>query len=285
MPNCKMLSYGVHVVPEVYFFLELTGISIDKINRNLEELAKQIYDYWFVQFDFPNEDGKPYKSSGGKMVWNELLKREIPVGWEVKRLGECLNHINTGLNPRDNFKLGNGTIKYITVKNLTIEGEIDFSGCDLIDEDAYKLVHERSKIMEGDILFASISPLGRCYIIQEQPKEWDINESVFSIRPNKEIVSTEYLYIFFTSEWFIKKSEKEATGSIFAGIRIATLNAMPILIPNIKILKNFSERIEFIFLQKEKNVQEFQQLTSLRDTLLPLLMNGQVTLNSCLSHD
>ena len=217
------------------------------------------------------------------MVWNDVLKRDIPDGWEVKKLNTCLKHINTGLNPRDNFILGNGNIKYITVKNLTSDGTIDFSGCDLINENARKIVHERSKISKGDILFASISPLGRCYIIQDEPEEWDINESVFSIRPNQKIITTEYLYCYLTSEWFIKKSEKEATGSIFAGIRMAALNAMTIIVPNENVLKGFSSVLKTIFEQKEKLFNEIQHLTKLRDNLLPLLMNGQVTLNSYLS--
>jgi len=236
-----------------------------------------------VQFDFPNEEGKTYKSSGGKMVFNPILKKEIPYNWEVKKLSSCLKHINTGLNPRDNFVLGNGNIKYITVKNLTTDGTIDFSGCDLIDENARIIVHERSKISKGDILFASISPLGRCYIIQEQPEKWDINESVFSIRPDQKIITSEYLYCYLTSEWFMKKAEKEATGSIFAGIRMAALNSMAITVPDEKVLKRFSSILKPIFEQKDKLFNEIQHLTKLRDELLPLLMNGQVTLNSCLS--
>lgn len=252
-------------------------ISINReINRNLEELAKQIYDYWFVQFDFPNEAGKPYKTSGGKMTFNTILKREIPEGWYVTKLCSCIKHINTGLNPRDNFILGNGKIKYITVKNLTTDGIIDFSGCDLINEKARVRVHERSQITKDDILFASISPLGRCYIIQETPEDWDINESVFSIRPDQNIISPEYLYCYLTSEWFMKKAEKEATGSIFAGIRIAALNAMPIIVPDKNIIKAFSSVLRPIFEEKEKLFNEIQYLVMLRDELLPMLMNGQV---------
>lgn len=161
---------------------------------NLEQMAKCLYDYWFVQFDFPNENGKPYKSSGGKMVYNAELKIEIPAGWKVTSLKDCISHINTGLNPRDNFKLGNGTIKYITVKNLTENGNIDFSNCDIIDENARELVHNRSEISIGDILFASICPLGRCCLIRTEPKTWDINESVFSIRPNSEKITSQFLY-------------------------------------------------------------------------------------------
>lgn len=166
----------------------------NRINFELEAMAKTIYDYWFLQFEFPNEEGKPYKSSGGKMVWNDELKREIPEGWEVKKIKDCITHIKTGLNPRDNFKLGMGDIKYITVKNITTSGSIDFSKCDIIDDKAKEIVHNRSDISKGDILFASIAPLGRCYLIQEEPEKWDINESVFSIRPDYKIVSSEFLY-------------------------------------------------------------------------------------------
>lgn len=253
-----------------------TKIELNKkINRELETMAKELYDYWFVQFDFPNAQGKPYKSSGGKMVWNKTLKREIPEGWEVKKLGDCLEHINTGLNPRDNFKLGNGNIKYVTVKNIAMDGSIDFSGCDYVNEEARKMIHARSKISKGDILFASISPLGRCFILHEEPKDWDINESVFSIRP-RSIINSEYLYEYFGSEWFIKKSEKVATGSIFSGIRIQVLTSLPILIPDKSIIGDLSTKLSNLLCQKEKFSQENMILTNLRNQLLPLLMNGQV---------
>lgn len=247
-----------------------------KINSELESMAKTIYDYWFLQFEFPNEEGKPYKSSGGKMVWNEELGREIPEGWEVYKVKDCTKHINTGLNPRDNFKLGNGNIKYITVKNITTDGTIDFSGCDVIDEAARSVVHKRSQVSKGDILFASIAPLGRCIIVQEEPDNWDINESVFSIRPNTQRVCTEYLYMFFMSDYFVKKAEHSSTGSVFNGIRISTLEEMNILIPNEVIMKNFMLKTQNIFYMKYKNEKENQNLVSLRDFLLPLLMNGQV---------
>ena len=248
----------------------------NKINAELEYMAKTLYDYWFLQFEFPNEEGKPYKSSGGKMVWNEELKREIPEGWEVQTVKKCIHHINTGLNPRDNFKLGNGHIKYITVKNLTVNGTIDFSNCDQIDEEARKIVHKRSDVSRGDILFASIAPLGRCVIVQENPRDWDINESVFCIRPNLNKVSTELLYMFFMSDYFVKKAEHSSTGSVFNGIRISTLEEMLILIPTKSIKDKFTDTVKNIFAKKYQNEKENQEIISIRDFLLPLLMNGQV---------
>lgn len=244
---------------------------------DLETMAKLLYDYWFVQFDFPDENGKPYKSSGGKMVWNEQLKREIPVRWSVASFGDWIESINTGLNPRDNFVLNTGgTIKYLTVKNLTKEGTIDFSSCDYVDESARTIIHRRSDIQIGDVLFASIAPLGRCYIIMSPPTDWDINESVFSIRPNKENMTSSFLYMSFTNDSFIKKAEGSSTGSVFKGIRIATLQGMQTLLPPKSILDRFDEQVKPLFVRKALAIEENQQLSSLRDFLLPMLMNGQV---------
>ena len=251
----------------------------NKINQELEQMAKIIYDYWFVQFDFPDEKGRPYKSANGKMVYNEVLKREIPDGWEVKPLKYLIKHINTGLNPRDNFILGNGNIKYITVKNITENNLLDFKNCDTIDEIARNKVHNRSDIQVGDILFASITPLGRCYLIQESPIGWDINESVFSIRPNLIEISSEYLLMCLTSKYFTKKASNSSTGSIFSGIRIKTLENMSILIPPQNILKTFTKKLNQLLKRKNICFKENIDLEKVRDFLLPLLMNGQITVN------
>lgn len=248
----------------------------NRINRELESMAKTIYDYWFLQFEFPNENGKPYKSSGGKMVWNDELKREIPEEWKTCKVRDCIAHINTGLNPRDNFVLGNGAIKYITVKNITTDGKLDFLNCDTIDENAKKIIHRRSDISKGDILFASIAPLGRCFLIQEEPVNWDINESVFSIRPNYNNMTSEYLYMFFMSPYFIKNAEHNSIGSVFNGIRISTLENMLIIIPPDKIMNQFKDSVHHILFARNHRELESIELEALRNFLLPLLMNGQV---------
>lgn len=249
-----------------------------KMNQKLERMAKRLYDYWFVQYDFPDKNGHPYKTTGGPMTYNPTLKREIPVGWEVKTLKECIKHINTGLNPRDNFVLGNGDIKYVTVKNLTMEGNIDFSGCDFIDEDALKKVHKRSDIAKGDVLYASICPLGRSYLINKDPVGWDINESVFSIRPNLDVISSEFLSVFLKDSAVVEKASKMATGSIFKGIRIKELENMILAVPVKDVMEKFSKQIKNLIELEHKNTEQIAHLTTLRDKLLPLLMNGQVTL-------
>lgn len=246
-----------------------------QICAKLEETARKIYNYWFVQFDFPDKEGKPYKSSGGEMVYNSQLKREIPKGWELKPLKECISHINTGLNPRDNFVFGGG-IKYITVKNLTTTGEIDFSGCDYIDETAREKVHRRSQIAKGDILYASICPLGRTFLITSEPKGWDINESVFSIRPNINVVSSIYLNLLLKDDYYIRKLTQNSTGSIFQGIRIHELEKTLVLVPSIEVVRAFSENVEPLIMAQAGRDSENLSLISQRDKLLPILMNGQV---------
>ena len=249
------------------------------INDNLEQQAKLLYDYWFTQFDFPDENGKPYRSSGGKMVWNEQLKMEIPFSWICSKMENAIEAVRTGLNPRNNFQLGNGNIQYITVKNLCLNGSLDFSGCDTIDEQARQIVHRRSDIQRDDILFASIAPLGRCYLIQENPTNWDINESVFSIRYNSSVLTAEYLYMNLQSETFVKRATACSTGSIFKGIRINSLMDSEIILPPLSVTKEFSKEIKPLFaLQKELD-RETHTLIQLRDWLLPMLMNGQATIS------
>ena len=247
-----------------------------EINDYLEEMAKTIYDYWFVQYDFPNENNKPYKASGGKMV--NADGHIIPEGWTFCKVQDIISNICTGLNPRDNFKLGTGDIKYITVKNLTTNGTLDFTGCDTIDEFARAIVHNRSDIQIGDILFASIAPLGRCYLIQSEPTDWDINESVFSIRANTDIVTPAFLYLYFMSDAFIKHATSSSTGSIFKGIRINTLLETELCVPPLSVILKFEDWLASTFPLKSKNYEEIQKLSNLRDWLLPMLMNGQATI-------
>ncbi len=262
---------------DCYFNLCESIENNNAICADLEAMAKLLYDYWFIQFDFPDRNGKPYKSSGGKMVWNEQLKREIPEGWAATPFGKCISSISTGLNPRDNFKLNiGGNIRYLTVKNLTKDGVIDFSSCDLIDEEARTIVHKRSDVKIGDILFASISPLGRCFLITDTPKDWDINESIFSIRPNYKNMTSTFLYMTFMNDAFIKKAEGSSAGSVFKGIRIAELQGLDTILPPKLILDAFDAQVQKLLDMKANIMGENQQLASLRDFLLPMLMNGQV---------
>lgn len=276
--NLYLPEYKEQVkIGDMLYSMEQKNQLNKRICAELEAMAKTLYNYWFTQFDFPDENGKPYRSSGGEMVWNDQLKREIPKRWDVRPLSHVISSINTGLNPRDNFILGNGDIQYLTVKNLTTSGTIDFSGCDTVDEQAREIIHKRSDVSVGDILFASIAPLGRCYLIQNPPEKWDINESVFSIRRNASRVTSEFLYMYFMSDTFIKAATSSSTGSIFKGIRINTLLDIAAVIPPKDIVAAFTTQVKTLLALKEQKGTENRELTKLCDWLLPMLMNGQAT--------
>jgi|GEM_PF-139159 len=248
----------------------------NKINAELEVMAQTLYDYWFVQFEFPNEEGKPYKYSGGKMVYNDVLKGLIPEGWEVKKFGELVKSIKTGLNPRNHFALGKGNNYYITIKNIEY-GIIKFdNSCDKIDDESLNRIQKRSDLLKGDILFTSIEPVGKTYLLREDPKNWNINESVFSLKPNLSLVSPEFLFMLASSEEMKFKCKFSSTGSIHKGIRINPLKEFNFSFPSNKIMLDFTTIIQPILDKIDINQKQNQELSQLRDWLLPMLMNGQV---------
>ena len=252
----------------------------DQVNDNLYAMLQTLYGYWFLQFDFPDENGQPYRSSGGRMVWNNQLKREIPAGWRVGANEELFDGIRTGLNPRQNFSLRTQGIAYLTVKNLTKDGGLDFASCDYIDEEAMEKVRRRSDLRVGDILFASIAPLRRCFLIYEEPRDWEINESVFSIRPRRGVTTPEYVYCHLMSDAFVKQAEQSSTGSIFKGIRHETLKGLMTVIPPETVAQSYASAVSPIMRMRNDNLEENRKLQELRDWLLPMLMNGQATVAS-----
>ena len=244
-------------------------ISINReINRNLEELAKQIYDYWFVQFDFPNKEGKPYKSSGGKMVWNETLKREIPAGWKNGVLSN-IAYITMGQSPEGSSynEDGIGTIFY--------QGSTDF-GIRFPNVRMYTTKPTRfAKI--GDILMSVRAPVGAMNIANS---DCCIGRGLSAM--NSKIGSITHLY--YTMDYFRHTFEnKNAVGTTFGSITKDELYNLPVVIPSKEVISAFNVKTIYIFNQQLSTSKEIQELTALRDSLLPFLMSGQVTLNSCLS--
>lgn len=249
----------------------------NKINRELEAMAKTLYDYWFVQFDFPNANGKPYKSSGGKMVYNAELKREIPERWEAGTLNDAISKTGTGLNPRDNFVLGEGDNYYVTIKSIEQGRVVLDDKCDKISDETLEIINKRSDLQIGDILFTSIEPVGLTYLIQEIPKNWNINESVFTIRPNYKKVTSEFLFMFLSGDYIKAYTKNVAAGSIHKGVRHSTLKECKFIIPAKNTIMDFTQLIKPILKKLDLLQKQNQHLTALRDWLLPMLMNGQVT--------
>ncbi len=256
-------------------FLLLLNQKIElnnRINAELEAMAKTLYDYWFVQFDFPNAEGKPYKSSGGAMVWSEELKREIPEGWSVGTLND-LGNIIGGSTPSkaiESYFCLNGT-PWITPKDLSnntgnkfiTKGELD------VTEEGIKSA-SLNIMPKGTILLSSRAPIGYMAIARENVTT---NQGFKSFVP-KDGYSTPFVY--YTVKDLIPSIEAKASGSTFKEVSASVLKFIATFLPLQSILDDFTEIISPIFEKQNKIEQENQQLAHLRDWLLPMLMNGQV---------
>tara|TARA_R110002012_G_scaffold41523_2_gene113503 strand:+ start:29384 stop:30646 length:1263 start_codon:yes stop_codon:yes gene_type:complete len=244
----------------------------NKINAELEAMAKLIYDYWFVQFDFPDANGNPYKSSGGKMVYNQELKREIPVGWDVEVIN---NIIKVKDGTHDSPKSKDSGYPLITSKHLKPEG-LDFATANLISAEDYESVNKRSKVDTGDILFSMIGSIGEIYKVDEQQINFAI-KNVGLYKSSEKPEYANYLYMFLKSYDMQRYMGNVTSGSIQKFIGLGALRSMPIFL-NEGMIKKFVNTTEQLFQKKTLIKLENQKLTQLRDWLLPMLMNGQVTI-------
>ena len=230
-------------------------IELNKqINDNLEAMAKQLYDYWFVQFDFPNEEGKPYKSSGGAMVWNEKLKREIPQGW-----GFCfLEDLLTIRNGRDHKHLVDGI--------YPVYG----SGGEMRKVSEY--------LYDGEsVLMPRKGSLNNIMYVNEA--FWTVDTMFYSEMK----LSNCAKYIYYTIKDIDFTRWDSGTG--VPSMTSSTLYSIKLVKPQNETLKKFDKMISPLFEHMKQISEQNVVLTKQRDELLPLLMNGQASVNYHLAHD
>ena len=234
------------------------------INDNLEAMAKQLYDYWFVQFDFPNEEGKPYKSSGGAMVWNEKLKREIPQEWSNCKLKEFINLFDSKRVPLSSKDRGErqGVYPYYGATGI-----MDYVNDYIFDGD-YILLAE-----DGSTSDAKGLPIVQ-YI---WGKNW-VNNHAHIILPKNE------RYMMFTYQMLRSIPAKQIeTGSIQKKISQENLCGYKMALPNSDLLEKYENVVSPLWEKRKRCIEEINTLTKQRDELLPLLMNGQASVNYHLS--
>ena len=242
-------------------------ISLNKqINVRLEEMAKTLYDYWFVQFDFPDASGKPYKSSGGEMVFDETLKREIPKGWEVKSLWKIAKYFN-GL-ALQKYRPENELDDFLPVIKIREMNE----GVSSNTERAKTNIPKEAIIDDGDILFSWSATL--------EIKIWSqgkgaLNQHIFKV------TSSEYPKYFFYFELlnYLKhfKMIADLRKTTMGHITQDHLKQAYICIPSQPLLEKLEKIVTPIFQKILITQKQNHQLTQLRDFLLPMLMNGQVS--------
>lgn len=240
-----------------------------KINSELESMAKTIYDYWFLQFEFPNEDGKPYKSSGGKMAWNEELKREIPEGWEVKKIRDIENNIVTGKTPstKDSSNYGS-EIPFITIGD--IRGNMYVVKTEQMLSNKGADSQKNKFIPKGSICVTCIATPG---LVGLSTEDSQTNQQINSIIIKNE---SNRMFLYFAIKDYFDNA-KAKIGNTFANMNKGEFSEIEVIYPKKEVLNIFSEKVSAISKDILRNSLESKELIELRDFLLPLLMNGQVT--------
>lgn len=240
-----------------------------QINDNLEAMSKQLYDYWFVQFDFPNEEGKPYKSSGGVMVWNEKLKREIPEGWNVANVFDELS-VQYGFP----FSTELFTEEPTNIPVVRIRDILENSVSAYSEEE----VEEKYKLQKQDLLIGMDGNFHMNY--------WNDNVSYLNQRSVRLRAKSKSTVSIMQAKYditpYIKAKELRAKGSTVGHLSDKDLKELFVLVsPN----ADFRNKFDSILAEIIENRCEMMELTKQRDELLPLLMNGQATVNYHLSDD
>jgi type I restriction enzyme S subunit len=271
-------SFPVPVIPlqkqkqigEIFSALD-KKIELNKqINQNLEAMAKQLYDYWFVQFDFPNENGRPYKSSGGKMVWNEKLKREIPKVWDISLIKDIATTYSGGTPKSTNIEYyNNGEIAWINSGELN--SPIITKTTNYITKCG--LENSSAKLYPSNSILVAMygATAGKVSLLTFEACS---NQAVCGVIPT---IENMLYYVYFHISSLYSHFITISTGSARDNISQDTIKNILLPIPTKNILKLFDEKIGNIYQMIVNNYQQIDSLTKQRDELLPLLMNGQAS--------
>ena len=270
-------SFPVPIIPlseqerigEIFSALDKKIELNRQINQNLEVMAKQLYDYWFVQFDFPNEEGKPYKSSGGEMVWNKKLKREIPKGWKVSMLANEVD-LQYGFP----FSTELFTEQETTVPVVRIRDILNNTISTYTTEE----VEEKYLLKKQDLL---VGMDGNFHMNYWTDNKSYLNQRSVRLRASKNS-NVSIVQVKYDIQPYIKAKEARAKGSTVGHLSDKDMKELYVLVcPNKKAKEKFDSLLSMII----TNRNEIELFTKQRDELLPLLMNGQVSVNSDLSCD
>lgn len=272
--NIDYLSKMRIKVPEKDYQDKIVEVlsSIDKkillnnqINQDLEAMAKTLYDYWFVQFDFPDQNGKPYKSSGGKMVYNQDFKREIPEGWGVDSLWNIANFYN-GL-PMQKYRPDTTEDDYLPV----IKIREMMNGFSKDTEKARLDIPTEAVVERGDILFSWSATLE---VIIWGKERGALNQHIFKV--TSDTYPKSFIYFELKSYLKVFKAIAELRKTTMGHITQDHLKQAKIVVPPIELISKLDAKLQPIMLKQQMLENQNQELTQLRDWLLPMLMNGQV---------
>lgn len=256
-----------------------------RINDNLEAMAKQLYDYWFVQFDFPNEEGKPYKSNGGAMVWNEKLKREIPQGWDISDVKSLIEPIERGVSYSSDEILDMFATPMINLACFSKAGdyrlgEMKFFSGNIPET---KLISSMDMLIACTDMTQGADIIGRPILASNEFDQYTFSTDLALVIPKGKLKM--YLYYTLRTPFYHKYIRPFASGTTVKHLNLIGVENYVLPIPPMGIQSKFEDTISPIKEQQSKNLNEIVALTKQRDELLPLLMNGQASVNYHLSDD
>lgn len=241
-------------------------------------MARQLYDYWFVQFDFPDENGMPYKSSGGEMIWGEKLKKEIPQKWTViplSKLSEIINGATPSTETPNNY---GGNIVWITPKDLSNQkSKFTYFGERNITQQGYDSC-STTLVGVNTILLSSRAPIGLLSIAK---CELCTNQGFKSIEPYDKD-NTPYLYYYIKEH--LPQIEQLGSGTTFKEVSRSDIEGFPVMVPQKKVLSTWNKLIKEVFEEQYRLHTEVVNFSKMRDELLPMLMNGQVSIKPLNNH-
>lgn len=266
--HLQRLKIVVHDIDEQKKVSDILSVYDNLIENNnkriklLEQMAENLYKEWFVRFRFPGYEDVDFIDG-------------FPKKWEKVKLDDVLNKIATGLNPRKNFVLGEGENFYVTIKNMADNTVYLDDKCDKVNDDAIIKINKRSDLKIGDLLFSGIGTIGRVCLIDTPTNNWNISESVFTMRANKKI-SSDFLYMLLLSQDVQNYCQSKANGSAQKGIRMGDLRKYTFLLPTKNVINDFTNQISPILSNVSLLRNENKNLIQQRDMLLPRLMSGKL---------
>lgn len=276
--NTKWLIPSFEEQQQISNILSSLDNKIDLLrrqNETLEAIAQTLFKRWFVEFEFPNKEGQPYKSSGGKMVSSEL--GEIPAGWRVIELSELVETITKGTTPTTlGKKFVDKGINFIKAESITSNHTFDKNKFAHIDEQTDQLLN-RSKIQQGDFLYTIAGTIGRFAVVTERVLPANTNQAIAIIRLKKNLnISPYQLLCYLKSHFYQTYLRSRIVQAVQANLSLGELKNTPIILAENSVQSKFSKIAKSLFNKIEKNEELIGLLVQTRDILLPKLMSGQI---------
>lgn len=278
--NTKIKLPPLHEQKAIAHILSTLDDKIEvnnQINKTLENMAQAIFKQWFVDFEFPNEDGEPYKSSGGEMVETELGL--IPKGWKVSTVGELTAIVSKGTTPRKSdidCATDNNCVKFLKVKDISDHGVIDLTGLEMIPSSIHLNQLKRSVLKYKDVLISIAGTIGRVSYVNEELVNANTNQAVAFIRLKDVEKHFLLMHYKFKSSDFQDSIRSKIVQGVQANISLSVIKDEKLILPDDNVLGLYNNVLNNIFNESNILYKEINSLTNIRDTLLPKLMSGEI---------